>query len=81
MYGGERVRSEEHHPNCEARRWQHHVVRVLYWNRHWLHPKVDSIMRKEDILNYTEATNKNIRQKAETEPFSRTMMLSKPPKL
>ena len=27
------LQAEEHHPNCEAQGWQHHVVGVLY-----LHP-------------------------------------------
>ena len=28
MFGGKRggLQAEEHHPNCEARGWQHHVV-------------------------------------------------------
>ena len=37
MFGGKRVRfaSRRHHPNCEARGWQHHVVGVLCCRRDW----------------------------------------------
>jgi hypothetical protein len=29
------LQAEEHHPNREARGWQHHVVRVLCCRRDW----------------------------------------------
>ena len=37
MFGGKRggLQAEEHHPNREARGWQHHVVGVLCCRRDW----------------------------------------------
>ena len=53
MFGGKRGRlqAEKHHPNREARRWQHHVVRVLAARGTGALQKIDGNMRKENDGN------------------------------
>jgi hypothetical protein len=60
MFGGKGggLQAEEHHPNCEARGWQHHVV--FFFATGELH-KTDGIMRLEnyvDILRQHLKTSK-----------------------
>ena len=45
------LQAEEHHPNCDARGWQHHVVGVLCCRRTGALHKVDGIMRTENYVD------------------------------
>jgi hypothetical protein len=55
---GDGFQVEAHHPNREARGWQHHVVAVLCCREDWcnsqktgaLH-KIDGIMREENYVD------------------------------
>jgi hypothetical protein len=49
MFGG--LQAEEHHPNYEARGWQHRVVGVLCCRRDWCTHKIDFIMREENYVD------------------------------
>ena len=53
MFGGKGggLQAEEHHPNREAREWQHHVVRVLFCRRDWCTSQMDGIMREENEVD------------------------------
>ena len=55
-----RLQAEEHHPNCEAWGWQHHVVGVLYCRRctsqnRWHH-------EVGKLCGFIEATSQDISQ-------------------
>ena len=64
MFGGKRggLQAEEHHPNCEARRWQHHVVGCFAAGATGALHKIDGIMRKGKLCGYIKATSQDISQ-------------------
>jgi hypothetical protein len=58
------LQAEEHHPNCEARGWQHHVVGVLCCRRDWCTSQIDGIMREEndvDILKQHQDISQEVK--------------------
>uniref|UniRef100_A0A8C7H401 Rho-associated protein kinase n=2 Tax=Oncorhynchus kisutch TaxID=8019 RepID=A0A8C7H401_ONCKI len=50
MFGGKRgtLQAEDHHPNCEAQGWQHHVVGCFAAGGTGALHKIDGIMRMEN---------------------------------
>ena len=45
------MQAEEHHPNLEARGWQHHVVGVLCCRRDWCTSQNRWLMNKENNVD------------------------------
>ena len=45
------MQAEEHHPNCEAQGWQHHVVGFFAAGVAGALHKIDGIMRQENDLD------------------------------
>ena len=52
MFGGKWgvLRAEEHHPNRDAQRWQHHVAGCFAAGRTGTLHKIDGIMREENYV-------------------------------
>ena len=64
MFGGKRggLQAKEHHPNREARGWQHHVAGCFAAGGTGALHKIDGIMRKEKLCGYIEATSQDVSQ-------------------
>ena len=56
------MQAEEHHPNCEARGWQRHVVGVLCCRRDWCTSQNRWHHEGGKLYGYIEATSQDIRQ-------------------
>ena len=56
------LQAEEHHPNREARGWQHHVVGVLCCRRDWCTSQNRWQHEDRTFGGYTEATSEDISQ-------------------
>jgi hypothetical protein len=62
-FGGKRGRlASQHHPNLEARGWQHHVVGVLCWRRDWCTSPNRWRHEEGKLCGYIEATSQDISQ-------------------
>ena len=64
MFGGKRggLQAEDHHPNREARGWQHHVVGVLCCMRDWCTSQNRWQHVGGKLCGYNEATCQDISQ-------------------
>ena len=64
MFGGKGggLQAEEHHPNCESRGWQHHVVGVLFCRRDWCTSQNRWQQEEGKLCGYIEATSQDISQ-------------------
>ena len=64
MFGGKRggLQAEEHHPNREARGWQHHVVGVICCRRDWCTSQNRWNHEVGKLCAYIEATSHDISQ-------------------
>ncbi|CDQ81058.1 unnamed protein product [Oncorhynchus mykiss] len=56
------LQAEEHHPNREAQGWQHHVVGVLCYRRHWCTSQNRWLHEDGKLCVYIEATSQDIRK-------------------
>ncbi|CDQ80246.1 unnamed protein product [Oncorhynchus mykiss] len=56
------LQAEEHHPNREARGWQHHVVGVLCCRRDWCTSQNRWHHEGGKLRGYIEATSQDISQ-------------------
>ena len=54
------MQAEEHHPNREARGWQHHVVGVLCCRRDWCPSQIRWHHEAGRLSGYIEATSQDI---------------------
>ncbi|CDR17486.1 unnamed protein product [Oncorhynchus mykiss] len=54
------MQAEEHHPNCEARVWQHHVVGVLCCRRDWCTSQNRWHNEVRKLCGYIEAISQDI---------------------
>ncbi|CDR04808.1 unnamed protein product [Oncorhynchus mykiss] len=59
------LQAEEHHPNREARGWQHHVVGVLCCRRDWCTSQNRWHPEDGKLCGYIEATSQDISQEVE----------------
>ena len=57
---GRGLQAEEHHPNREARGWQHHVVGVLCCRRDWCTSQNRWHHEERKWCGYIEATSQDI---------------------
>ena len=64
MFGGKGggLQADEHHPNREARGWQHHVVEVLCCSRDWCTSQNRWHHEGGKLCGYIEATSQDISQ-------------------
>ena len=64
VFGGKAggLQSKEHHPNREARGWQHHVVWVLCCRRDWCTSQNRWHHESGKLCGYIEATSQDISQ-------------------
>ena len=64
MFEGKRggLQAEEHHPNHEARGWQHHVVGVLCCRSEWCTSQNRWHHEVGKLCGYIEATSQDISQ-------------------
>ena len=64
MFGekGGGLQAEEHHPNREARGWQHHVVGVLCCRRDWCTSQNRWQHEAGKLCGHIEATSQDISQ-------------------
>ena len=62
MFGGKRggLQAEDHHPNHEARGWQHHVMGVLCCSRDWCTSQNRWHHEAGKLCGYIEATFQDI---------------------
>ena len=58
----EHQRAKEHHPNREARGWQHHVVGVFCCRRDWCTSQNRWHHEVGKLCGYIEATSQDISQ-------------------
>ena len=56
------LQAEDHHPNREARGWQHHVVGVLCYKRDWCTSQNREHHGVGKLCGYIEATSQDISQ-------------------
>ena len=63
-FGGKRrgLQAKEHHPNCEAWGWQHHVVGVLCFRRDWCTSQNKWHHEAGKLCGYIEATSQDTRK-------------------
>ena len=68
MFGetGGGLQAEKHHPNREARGWQHHVGGVLCCRRDWCTSQNRWHHEEKKLCGYIEATSQDISQEVKS---------------
>ena len=66
------LQAEEHHPNREARGWQHHVAGMLCCRRDWCTSQNRWHLEEGKLCGYIEATAKDISQEVKAWVFQMT---------